>query len=322
MDSSLPTAYDDEPVASRAQPVDQPAKQRSIVLVTYGVRVAGTTRLWAPADFGKAIKPFVSLEHEQIDVRKWRHVHPRPYSGVAILNLVLSGDVAYRDSTGNSGRLGPGGVAWLMSGRGAWQEHAVQSGQAGRIIQLRIALPAAMEDLPPRSRYISPVVVAQKGPARVILGRLGSSVGSIRALDVNLFHVHLQDRQHWQYTPPPRHVISWIAVDRGRLRSPRAESLQTLDDGELAIFEEADNGAIAVKSEGVTSFIIGSSSQHPHPLVYDRHSVHTSESALAKGKAEVVRIGRELLLDARLGATRDKSPRPAPNLPFAASLPY
>ena len=47
-------------------------------------------------------------------------------------------------------------------------------------------------------------------------------------------------------------------------------------------------------------FVLGSAIKHPHPLVLGNYSVHTSTATLARGKAEINRIGRQLHAAGRL----------------------
>lgn len=59
------------------------------------------------------------------------------------------------------------------------------------------------------------------------------------------------------------------------------------------IFERS-GAAIDFQAEGDTRFVIGSAPQHPHELVLGSYSVHTSREALARGEAEIRRLGRAL----------------------------
>ena len=291
----------DEARDSFTSSVEGARKRRSIALVTPGMLFAQTVRLCTAADFEQAIKPFVCLEHERLNPHERPYGRPRPYSGMAVLHLVLSGVAWFDDTTGNNGRLAAGGVAWLMSGRGAWQAAVPQSEEIARIFRMGIALPPAMEGLSAQSQYVAPSRSPQEGPVRVILGRYGTLTGALDTPQgINIFHVRLQGGQRWLYSPPPGHTISWIVVDRGRLRSRGAQSRKVIPQGQLAIFEEAVSGVIAVQSEGASSFVVGSSKKHLYPLVFDRFSVHTEQYAMIKAKGVIARAGRELLAHGRI----------------------
>jgi hypothetical protein len=72
-----------------------------------------------------------------------------------------------------------------------------------------------------------------------------------------------------------------------------------VDSGHVAVFEESED-AVEVRAEGDTSFVFGSAIKHPHPLLLGYYSVHTSTEALARGEAEIDRIGDRLRAEGRL----------------------
>lgn len=169
----------DEAQDSCMPAADGPMTRRSITLVKNGTQFAQSMRLCTAADLGQVIKPFVCMEHEQLSPYERPGGRLRPFSGVAVLTLVLSGAAEFDDTTGNKGRLAAGGVAWLVSGRGVWQAAALQSQEITRIFRVGIALRSSSEDLSARSRYIAPCAVPQEGPVRVVLGRLGTMGGAL-----------------------------------------------------------------------------------------------------------------------------------------------
>jgi redox-sensitive bicupin YhaK (pirin superfamily) len=268
---------------------------RRIAFRTAGHRKGPITRLVSPSGVGDLIKPFVFLDHAEVAFigRKLLGIHP--HSGIATLTTVLQGGFAYEDTTGKSGQVLQGGLEWMKAGNGVWHDGAPLQGDPLRAFQLWVALPAAQENAPPESQYIPADAVEEDGPVRVILGRHGRARSLIRAPeDINYFHVRLKDGERWRYTAPHGHNVGWLAVDKGRLHASHVVS-----SGELAVFEESED-AIEVRAEGDTSFVIGSAVKHPYPLVLGYYSVHTNEVALAKGEAEISRIGHRLRAEGRL----------------------
>jgi redox-sensitive bicupin YhaK (pirin superfamily) len=230
--------------------------------------------------------------------------------------------VTYEDTTGKKGSIPTGGLEWMKAGNGVWHDGGASPGDRLRAFQLWVALPPSEENAPPESQYVSPDEVQEDGPVRVILGRYGSASSPIRApAGINYFHVRLKDGQRWRYAPPDGHTVAWLAVDEGGLRShapihaappgrPKARiapprgaanevSVGAVNTGELVVFEES-GGAIELEADGDTSFVLGSAIKHPHPLVLGYYSVHTSEAALARGEAEIDRIGERLRAESRL----------------------
>ena len=281
-----------------ATPLRAPAANvgiRRIVFRTAGHRQGPITRLVSPSGVGDLIKPFVFLDLAEVPFTGKQLFGVHPHSGIATLTTVLQGGFAYEDTTGKSGQVLQGGLEWMKAGNGVWHDGAPLQGEPLRAFQLWVALPAAEENAPPESQYVSADDVEEDGPVRVILGRHGRARSQIHAPEgINYFHVRLKDGQHWRFTPPHGHNVGWLAIDKGRL-----DAYEVIGSGELAVFEESQD-PIEVRAEGATSFVIGSAIKHPHPLVLGYYSVHTNEAALAQGEAEISRIGQRLRTQGRL----------------------
>ena len=263
---------------------------RRIVFRTGGHAHGGITRLASPSDLGDLLKPFVFLDHAVVVPTGKPMFGMHPHSGIATLTTVLNGAISYQDTTGKHGELHAGGLEWMKAGNGVWHDGDVLPGEAVRLFQLWVALPPAQENSPAESQYISPSQVQRDGPVRVILGRHGPATSDIRAPEgIHYFHVQLSAGESWRYVPPARHNVSWLAIDKGRLNAS-----EPIEAGQLAVFEESDGAPIELQAEDATSFVIGSAIKHPYPLVLGRYSVHTNEDALARGEAEIRRIGRDL----------------------------
>ncbi|MDB5985045.1 MAG: hypothetical protein JWR16_98 [Nevskia sp.] len=297
MDKSTAVADYNDLGVELAPPQQEAVKPntRRVAFRTSGRRHGPVTRLVSPSDVGERIKPFVFLDHAVIAPTGKPLFGIHPHSGIATLTVVLSGSTAYEDSTGEKGQIVPGGLEWMKAGNGVWHDGGVLPGDTLRAFQLWIALPAAQENAPPESQYIAPSAVQEDGPVRVILGRFGGMRSPIRAPEgINYLHVGLQDGQRWRYTPPAGHSVAWLSIDQGRLQAS-----ETIEAGQLAVFDES-GGAIELQADGATSFVIGSAIKHPHPLVLGNYSVHTSAEALARGEAEIRRIGQRLQAEGRL----------------------
>ncbi len=271
------------------------AGPRRIAFRASGSQHGPITRLVSPSDVGELIKPFVFLDHGEIEPTGEPLFGIHPHSGIATLTVVLSGGINYEDTTGKSGAVVAGGLEWMKAGNGVWHDGGATPGVPMRFYQLWVALPASEENSPAESQYIPPAAVQQFGPVRVLLGRYGRASSPIRAPEgINYFHVRLKDGEKWRYVPPAGHSVAWLSIDKGRLRSS-----EPIYAGQLAVFEES-GGAIELQADGVTSFVIGSAIKHPHPLVLGRYSVHTNAEALAQGEGEIRRIGGRLRAAGRL----------------------
>src|SRR5258708_2210075 len=252
------------------------AGPRRIAFRSSGRQHGPITRLVSPSDIGEQIKPFVFLDHGEIEPTGGPLFGIHPHSGIATLTVVLSGGINYEDTTGKQGQVLAGGLEWMKAGHGVWHDGGAIPGAAMRFYQLWVALPASQETTPAESQYIPPEAVQEDGPVRVILGRYGRASSPIHApAGINYFHVSLEHQEKWRYAPPAGHRAAWLSVAQGGLRAS-----EMIHAGQLAVFEESD-GAIELQADGATSFVIGSAIKHPHPLVLGNYSVHTSAAALA-----------------------------------------
>ena len=267
---------------------------RRIVRHVLGKQHGPIKRLVSPHDIGELIKPFVFLDYATVPPStEMFGIHP--HSGIATLTVVLSGAMVYEDTTGKSGEVPAGGLEWMKAGGGVWHDgHAVGTTPL-TAYQLWVALPAAEENAPAESQYITSDQVQHEGPARVVLGQYGGAKSIIRAPHgINYLHVRLKDGEHWRYTPPAGHTVAWLSVSEGELYTP-----DIVHEGALAVFEESES-AIDMIAIGDTSFVLGSAIKHPHDLVTGYYSVHTNADALERGEAEIRRIGSRLLATGRL----------------------
>ncbi|MBC7881414.1 MAG: pirin family protein [Anaerolineae bacterium] len=273
-----------------AQAILSPAtsEPRRIAYRTRGRQHGPIVRLVSPSDVGELIKPFVFLDHIDVDMASAPRFGFHPHSGIATLTLLHEGSFAYEDSTGATGTMHQGDVEWMQAGNGVWHAgHGI--GKRLKGYQLWVALPPALENSQPLSRYLSEASFPQQGPARVILGELGGTRSPIASpSSMNYLDVRLKAGEVWCYEPPQGHDVAWIAVYEGNALIPEA-----ISSGELAVFEEAQT-SITFQADGNTSFVLGSAVKHPHDLVLGHYSVHTNGAALVQGEANIRRIAADL----------------------------
>lgn len=296
MNAQLASFHADPP--SQGAPTEpSAARPRPVVFRTSGTRRGPITRLMSPGDLGQLVKPFVFLD--LFTVKPTVGGAPmgmHPHSGIATLTYLMEGEVGYEDSTGKHGTLPTGGVEWMRAGNGVWHDGMPVGGASAVGFQLWVALPAAEENAPAQSLYLSPEQVPSVGPARVLLGRYGQAQSLIPApADMTYLSVQLADGERWRYVPPAGHDVAWIAVHGGRL-----EAAETIASGHMAVFKDGEQ-AIEVTAIGPTTFVLGSAVKHPHDLVMGHYSVHTNPASLAQGEAEIRRIGAQLRSQGRLG---------------------
>ncbi|WP_115514803.1 MULTISPECIES: pirin family protein [Xanthomonas] len=293
MNAQLATTYADQP----QHETSVQAMPRPVVFRTRGTTRGPITRLMSPGDLGQLVKPFVFLDLFTVKPSVGgAPMGMHPHSGIATLTYLMEGEVGYEDSTGKQGTLPTGGVEWMRAGNGVWHDGVPIGQSSAKGFQLWVALPAAEENAPAQSLYLSPADVPVAGPVRVLLGRYGELESKIPApADMTYLSVQLQDGERWRYVPPAGHNVAWIAVHTGQL-----DAAESIGSGQIAVFKDAEQ-AIDVVSVGASSFVLGSAVKHPHDLVMGHYSVHTSTAALAQGEAEIRRIGEQLRAKGRLG---------------------
>jgi redox-sensitive bicupin YhaK (pirin superfamily) len=261
-----------------------PRAARTILRRTRGRTHGPVTRLMSPSDFGEILKPFVFLDlfdHEGPPFNGPLH----PHSGIATLSYVAEGAVSYIDPNGVRGTLQAGGVEWMQAGRGMWHGGGLDKPGRTRGFQLWIALPPDLELGPTISIYQAPEDAPQDGPARVLLGTLGSASNAIASPSpINYLAVLLKAGERWRYKPPTGHTVLWAAIASGVVSVP-----EELRSGDLAAFEPSSE-AVEFEAQTDTEFVLGSAAAHEHDLILGYYSVHTSPEALRNGEAYISSI--------------------------------
>jgi redox-sensitive bicupin YhaK (pirin superfamily) len=117
-----------------------------------------------------------------------RGVGPHPHRGFETVTIVYEGELAHKDSAGNSGTIGPGDVQWMTAGAGILHEemHSKQFSQQGGMLsmaQLWVNLPAKQKMTPPGYQAIEnqaiPIIHLEhdQGTARLIAGNRAGLAG-------------------------------------------------------------------------------------------------------------------------------------------------
>jgi redox-sensitive bicupin YhaK (pirin superfamily) len=144
----------------------------------------------APSTFSPASRP--------------RGVGPHPHRGFETVTLVYAGEVAHRDSAGNSGLIGPGDVQWMTAASGVVHEefHSpafTREGGSFEVAQIWVNLPARFKMSPPRYQTLLragfPAVSlpGESGTVRVVGGDYASVKGAAATWSpVNIWDLRLE----------------------------------------------------------------------------------------------------------------------------------
>ena len=279
---------------SRA-PVPSVRRRRHIVLRSSGHHQGPVTRLVCPSDVGEIIKPFISLDRFDFNSRELTPFPLLPYSGIATLTILLSGDLGYEDTDDRLGHLEEGGVAWMRAGSGVWHGATPASDRQLLGYRLWIALPPELEHAAPTSLYLRSSEVPISGPARVILGTHHGVASKVLApAELTTLHVQLRSGDTWCFSPECGQRTAW-AYSRGGVVEANGEYFQN----ELAVFSDGDD-SITFSARQDVELIVASAVKHSHDLVLGYHSVHTNVRSMQMGEREILRLRSNLRIQGRL----------------------
>ncbi len=186
-----------------------------------------------------------------------------PHRGFETVTYMLEGRMRHRDSAGNEGLLGPGGVQWMTAGRGVI--HSEMPEQAdGRMegFQLWLNLPAAQKMREPGYRDIPADQIPEfQHPGvrvRVIAGSTPQLQGAMQreTTEPVFLDVMLEPGAPWQTPLPPGHN-AFVYVYRGALGiagttvpAQRIAILTTRPDATGVALIAGDEGARAILVAG------------------------------------------------------------------------
>jgi redox-sensitive bicupin YhaK (pirin superfamily) len=264
---------------------------------------------------GQQLSPFLLLDYagpaEFAPASKPRGVGAHPHRGFETVSIVYSGEVAHRDSAGNSGLIGPGDVQWMTAAAGILHEefHSpafTRTGGALEMAQLWVNLPARHKMSAPRYQTLLREGIPDlelpdsAGRIRVIAGEHDGSRGpALTFTALNVWDVRLRDGGAASLRIPAHHTTA-IAVLRGTVsvngsRPVKAAELVALDgSGDEVRIEAADDAAGAL-------FLVLSGEPIAEPIVGYGPFVMNSRAEIAAAVADF-RAGRFGRMAAGAGA--------------------
>jgi len=130
--------------------------------------------------FTKMLSPFLMFDYaapkEFSKTKEKRGVGMHPHRGFEAITIAYNGEVAHKDSKGNSGVIRPGDIQWMTAGAGIFHEefhseHFAQTGGPFEMVQLWVNLPASLKMTTPKYQAIEaksvPHVPLPDGSGRV-----------------------------------------------------------------------------------------------------------------------------------------------------------
>ena len=216
--------------------------------------------LFSYQSMGELLSPFLMLDYASptrfLPATTAKGVGPHPHRGFETVTIVYEGELAHKDSAGNSGTIGLGDVQWMTAGAGILHEemHSAQFTQQGGMLsmaQLWVNLPANQKMTPPAYQAIEaeriPCIQFEndQGTARLIAGNHAGLCGPAKT------HTAMQV---WDLQIKKGAVMSlpaandWstaLAILHGQVKTDKGLA----GDGSLIAYSQAGSGIELVASE-------------------------------------------------------------------------
>ena len=227
----------------------------------------------------REVSPFLLLDYAGPAVfppsEKRRGVGEHPHRGFETVTIMYSGEVEHRDSSGSSGKIGPGDVQWMTAGSGLVHEemHSHEYSKQGgpfEAIQLWVNLPARHKMAKPNyqtllNREIPEVQLADgAGSARIIAGSFGNAQGPARTFTpINLWDVRLKAGKIVLFELPERHmtavfVLKGSVTVNGSTKVAASEFVTFGREGAgISINAEADSTVLILGGEPIDEPVFG-----------------------------------------------------------------
>lgn len=221
--------------------------------------------------------PFLLLDyagpHEFPPTEGKRGVDVHPHKGFETVTILYQGELAHRDSSGGSGRLGPGDVQWMTAGNGIVHEefHSEQFSKQGgtlEMIQLWVNLRSRDKSSPPKyqdlrdNQFPRVGLGGNAGTVRVIAGKFADALGAASTFSpINAWDLQLNANSFVDLKVPEGHTTVLVA-QAGKLTANGSKMKAV----ELALFER-DGDSIQIETETVSRALILTGAPLDEPVV-------------------------------------------------------
>lgn len=195
-----------------------------------------------------------------------RGVDAHPHRGFETVTIVYQGELEHRDSSGHSGKIGPGDVQWMTAASGVVHEekHSSEFTRQGgtlEMVQLWVNLPASEKAAAPRYQEILKGAIPQvtlpddAGRVRVIAGQLHEYRGPAKTVtQMNVWDVQLDSAASANLPVPDGHntivllLRGGAAVGDTAMREHQCALLSQV--GEVVQVQAGDDGATLLLLSG------------------------------------------------------------------------
>ena len=242
----------------------------------------------------RTLSPFLLLDyggpHDFAPAAERRGVGAHPHKGFETVTIVYQGEVEHRDSTGASGRIGPGDVQWMTAGSGIVHEEMhsaafTRDGGGFEMVQLWVNLPAGDKKAAAGYQTLRaadiPVVGLAGGRVRVIAGEYGEVEGAARTFTpVDVWDIELEAGAEAEL-PVPDGFTTALVVLRGAVEVAG----EAVGEAEVAVFERQGEG-VAVKATADATFLLLAGQPIDEPVAAYGPFVMNSQQEIGEALAE------------------------------------
>jgi len=240
-------------------------------------------------DDNSTLNPFLLLDHfGSDDPEDYILGFPwHPHRGMETVTYMWTGEVKHGDSMGNKGVIRSGDVQWMTAGSGIiHQEMPQKYNGLMQGFQLWVNLPAAKKMIDPKYRGIEkkqiPTAQANSARIKVIAGKIGSTVGPIQdlAVDIEYFDVSLVAGKLFEHSVPKENIVFAYVVEG----SIEVDTKQA-QEGQCAVFRNGNS--VTIKSLKGSRFLFVSGPPLNEPLAWIGPIVMNTEEELDKAFKEL-----------------------------------
>tara|TARA_B100001250_G_scaffold248091_1_gene213288 strand:+ start:72 stop:914 length:843 start_codon:yes stop_codon:yes gene_type:complete len=187
---------------------------------------------------------------------------PHPHRGIETVTYMLHGEFEHEDSIGSKGKMEPGDVQWMKTGRGIIHSE-MPAMSDGKLLgfQLWINMPAKLKKNKPEYLYIKGNELGihrdDEKIVKVIAGKFEKAEGPQKNHNVDpiYFHILLNEGKMFKCDVPEEHN-SFIYLLKGEIKIGEKEHDQTKDSN-LILLERGNELHVKANKKSEFLFIAG-----------------------------------------------------------------
>ena len=187
---------------------------------------------------------------------------PHPHRGIETVTYMLNGEFEHQDSTGSKGKMEPGDIQWMKTGRGIIHSE-MPTMSDGKLLgfQLWINMPASMKMNKPKYEYIKSNQKTkfedQDKKINLIAGKFDNVEGPVKGHNVEpiYFDIELKENKKINLTVPETHN-SFIYLLKGDLKIG-SKKHENISDSTLILLEKGSDLEVLANKKSKFLFIAG-----------------------------------------------------------------